>query len=603
MKKIIPSLLLAAAVFTVYAPALWNGFVWDDTALILRDPLIRSWRLIPEGFQHFLFIDATASNFYRPIQRLTYILEYAVFGFQPMGFHITSIACHALAAIALFFFSRELLRQLGGSEGRVRFISLAAALAWAFHPVHTSAVAYISGRADSLAAVFGFAALYCGLRSLREAGSSVWLFNAVAGLALLLSLLSKEMGAIFLVAWLVVLVLGKHWKAVIRASIVALFVLASYLSLRFGAEHHPPPQVSAPLPALVRPILAARAIAEYAGLILLPINLQMDRDVETHPTGFGNESMSGAARRELQTLVGLILIAGLIYWLLRERKRDRAVFICLVLTLVTYVPVSGIVRLNATVAEHWLYMPLAFLLLAAGLALIRFAPREGNGNRITRRILLSAAALWFVFLAGRTFVRMQDWKDQRTFLEGAVAKRGASSRMLINLGGLELAEGRFDLAKKHLDAALQIEPQQPFAVINRAAVALKQDDFAAARDLLMRATQLPPVDAQAHELLAVLEHKETGRANLQRLRLASRTGGPNWSIEKRYVRLLDETGATEAAINELQHCLATQWYRAESWQLLSELLWKAGRQKEAAEALQRAHRYDVRLSERAPKIL
>ena len=45
-------------VFAVYAPSLRNGFVWDDTALILRDPLIRSWRLIPEGFQHFLFTDA-----------------------------------------------------------------------------------------------------------------------------------------------------------------------------------------------------------------------------------------------------------------------------------------------------------------------------------------------------------------------------------------------------------------------------------------------------------------------------------------------------------------------------------------------------------------
>ncbi|MGI8436377.1 MAG: hypothetical protein ACR2NX_05670 [Chthoniobacterales bacterium] len=44
-----------------------DGFVWGDTALVLRDPLIHSWRLIPESFQHFLFIDATASDFYRPV--------------------------------------------------------------------------------------------------------------------------------------------------------------------------------------------------------------------------------------------------------------------------------------------------------------------------------------------------------------------------------------------------------------------------------------------------------------------------------------------------------------------------------------------------------
>ena len=79
MKKYLAILLIIAGVFASYAPALRDGFVWDDTALILRDPLIRSWRLIPEGFNHFLFVDATASDFYRPLQRLTYTLDYAAF--------------------------------------------------------------------------------------------------------------------------------------------------------------------------------------------------------------------------------------------------------------------------------------------------------------------------------------------------------------------------------------------------------------------------------------------------------------------------------------------------------------------------------------------
>ena len=84
------------------------------------------------------------------------------------------------------------------------------------------------------------------------------------------------------------------------------------------------------------------------------------------------------------------------------------------------------------------------------------------------------------------------------------------------------------------------------------------------------------------------------------MRLAARTGPPDWSIEKRYVRLLDEAGGTAAAISELQTCLRTQWYRAESWQLLSELLAKAGRANEAADALARAHAYDVHLTARTP---
>ena len=100
MKKIWAVLILFAAVFINYAPAVRNGFVWDDTAFILRDPLIRSWRLVPEGFNHFLFIDATPSDFYRPLQRLTYTIDYAAAGFQPALYHATSIFWHGLAAIA-----------------------------------------------------------------------------------------------------------------------------------------------------------------------------------------------------------------------------------------------------------------------------------------------------------------------------------------------------------------------------------------------------------------------------------------------------------------------------------------------------------------------
>src|SRR6266699_2207472 len=105
MKKSFAVLLIAGAVFISYAPALRDGFVWDDTALVLRDPLIRSWRLIPEGFNHFLFVDATASDFYRPIQRITYTLEYAAFALRPGPYHLTSDVWHSLAAVAVLFFA------------------------------------------------------------------------------------------------------------------------------------------------------------------------------------------------------------------------------------------------------------------------------------------------------------------------------------------------------------------------------------------------------------------------------------------------------------------------------------------------------------------
>ena len=601
MKKIWAALILLVVVFISYAPAVRNGFVWDDTALILRDPLIRSWQLIPEDFNHFLFLDATASDFYRPIQRLSYTIDYAAFAFRPGPYHIISLLWHGLAAVALLFFAEELLLAFGIEDRRRQLIALGAALVWAIHPVQSAAVVYVSGRADPLAAAFGFLGLFLLLRASSTLGARKLLFFVASATALLLSALSKESGLIFPLIGLTFFLVRKNWADLWKTVAVVAFVGAINFNLRAGAEHHPAPRLSPPPPLLVRPIIVARAVAEYAGLFLFPLNLHMDRDVETQPSGFNEASLTHAAWRELQTLLGLILIAAFFYWMLRASKRNRAVFILLLFALIAYLPVSGIIALNANAAEHWIYSPSAFLFLAVALGIAGFEERLRPPRSTITTAMAGLVALWIAFLGARTFVRTFDWKDQRTFLERTIAHGGDSVRMLINLGGLELTEGKLGDAAVHLHAALQKKPDQPLAVINLAAVALKQNDFKLARELLMRATQMPLVDAEAHQLLAVLENKESGRVDMMRMRLASRTGPPNWSIEKRYIQLLDQTGGTAAAINELLHCLQTQWYRAESWKLLSDLHAKLGHSAQAAGALAQARAYDVHLQSNVPE--
>lgn len=589
LKKFLPVLALVLVIFASYAPALRNNFVWDDTALILRDPLIRSWELIPEGFQHFLFVDATPSDFYRPIQRLTYVADYAAYVFKPAGYHLTSILCHVGAALALLLLSNELLRAFGVEEGKRRWLAFIATVIWAVHPVHTAAVAYISGRADPLAALFGFLGLYLVLRPASPIRARRWLTLIGACALFLLSAMSKESGLIFPVFWLTLLVLRKSWKEILPATAIIAIVVVTYLSFRLPAEHIPTPQLRPPAPLLVRPIIVARAFAEYTGLILFPVNLHMDRDVESRPFGPSDASARGNAWRELQTLLGIVLIAAAIYWMLRSRRRDPAVFALLVLAALAYLPISGAFSLNATVAEHWLYLPAAFSFLAAVLAISQL--------RVPRPALAVGITVGLGLLCVRTFLYTLDWKDQATFVQRTIAAGGDSPRMLINLASLELHNGQLDAAKKHLETALQKEPNQPFAVINLAVVAIRQNDYATAREILNRAKDLPVVDAQAHELLGILEIREHDRVELLRFRLAARTGPPNWRIERRYIEALDQTGNTAAAVKELAGVLKTQWYRAESWQLMSRLFSKTGAAREAAEALEQAKIYDVHLLE------
>ena len=587
-KKIAPALLVLLGLI-VYAPALRAGFVWDDRALVLADPLIRSWRLIWEGFQHFLFADAGGSNFYRPLQRLSYLFDYAAFIFSPAGYHLVSILWHAVAAVVLFFFAEELLSLCKMEATRRAWVAFLAALVWLVHPVQSAAVAYVAGRADPLAAAFGFCALFLGLRMLRATGGPKWPLGFGAGLCLLASALSKEMGLLFLALWLIIVIAHRSRAEFWRSLGIVAAVLVVYLSLRLPAEHLAPPPDRHPAPLLVRPVVVARALAEYAGLLVLPLRLHMDRDVETHPFGLVSASLETAAWRELQTLLGIVLIAAAGYVLWRTRKRP-AIFFPLLLGVVSYLPVSGLVTLNATVAEHWLYLPSAFLFLGVLAAL------ESSGL-FRSRVVRICLTTWLLFLSARTFARTFDWVDQRTFVTRTIADGGDSARMLINLGGLELNDGHLAAAQRALEQALAKEPGNPLALLNLGAVAMKQRDLPRARALLQKITEPPESEASAQGSLAVLENRETGQVNLLRLRLAARLGTANWAIEKRYIKALADSGFPDRAITELKTCIVVAPYRAETWQMMSELLRRIGRPNEAAIALAEAQADDVHLHE------
>ncbi len=604
-RRLIIIAALVLLVFAAHFPALNAGFAWDDNALVLRDPLIRSWRLIPEGLQHFLFTDATVSNFYRPVQRLTYTAEYAAVGFRAQAYHFTNICLHAAATVAFFLFALALLDLYGISNRTALAVVGIASAAWALHSVHSAAIDYVSGRADSLAALFGFMALsfaLCALRrergvsaaedgrQLQGDGLEAWKCYGLSAIALLASALSKESGLIFAGACLALIALRKDRRAILSLLLVVAFVVTIYWTLRSQATGAEVPRLTPPAPALVRPIIAARALAEYAALLIAPLHLHMERDVESHPWGMDEASLNATAGRELETVAGVALAGALLFWLWRARKREPAVFALLVCAAVTYAPVCGLFALNATMAEHWIYVPSAFVLLAAAVQLSRFLRTP-----LTRSFAAVLALIWIALLGARSFHRARDWKNERTFFENTVAQGGDSARMLINLGTLEMNEGHLDKAQTLLERALAKQPEQPFALLNRARVALKRNDFATARSFLERAKKHAVTEAQTYETMAVLEFKESGKVDLLRLRLASRTGTPSWSITQRYIHALDESGNTGAAMAELRGVLATEPYRAESWQLLSEYLAKLGRAAQATEALAEARRLDVRL--------
>jgi len=576
LRLVPPALAVMAAAFLVYLPSLWNGYVWDDSALIQRDPFIRSWRLIPEGFRHFLFTDATASDFYRPIQRLTYTWDYAWYSFRPEGYHFTSILIHALAGVFLFLFVEQLLTVLDHPK-RIAW-SLVVALIWVIHPLYTSAICYISGRADPLAAMFGFCGLWLALRFTRAA-------SALAALMFFFAILSKENGAIFLPLCLALLIVLKRPRAAItRWFVVCLLIAGAALALRLSAEHIPPPPQT-PLAWTARPIVALRAFAEYAGLFLAPVHLHMERDVL--PFGRGNlaDTIRIARNREFQTLLGAILIAGFVFWVRWARRRDPTIFAGLVCFAVAYLPICGLFSLNASVAEHWLYVPGAFLILATLLS-ASYLP-------VSRPAGITVLALWAIFLGGRTWLRNPDWHDQRTFLETTIEDGGDSARMYINLAALELDENHVRPAIADLQNAMKLSPDQPFALISLGSAYLRVKQYEPARQEFTKALAFPITAADAYQALAVLDYQESGTDRLDLLQKAARLAPEDWSIQKRLIQHLGERAQIIDAISILRAVTIEQPWRGDAWRLLGDFWAHVHKWDSADRAYRKAIALDV----------
>ena len=109
-------LLLTAG---VYAHGLWNaGFVWDDVPLILMNDALGRLDMVPSLFAEDLWSTSGAgevqSGYYRPMVLLSFSLDKAIFGAQPLGYHLHSLAWHLLAVVALAAVLKDLVGEGAG---------------------------------------------------------------------------------------------------------------------------------------------------------------------------------------------------------------------------------------------------------------------------------------------------------------------------------------------------------------------------------------------------------------------------------------------------------------------------------------------------------
>ena len=466
-------LLLMLIGFAVRSPALQGQRIWDDQCLSQDNPFIKSPVLILEAFRHYLFLDSF-SAYYRPVQNISFIVDYFFWNTDAYGFHLTNVLLHAASGVLLYFLLRQLFASLflrpvsivvrARALRRLPWISLAAffvALIWAVHPVHSAAVDYISGRADSLAFLFASAGWLLLLHAQRATRPLIggWLYFLAAASGLL-ALFSREIACVWIALFVAhLLFVEKNLRA--RARIGALFccglVIAIYFACRQLPERRPgPPSHDAIWSGSVRAALMARALGDYGRLLIFPTNLHMERTV-FDPVGYrSNADWRNQIGVEYLSILGLAVLAALVFGSARRGRGQLMRIFGASWFLAGYLPVSNIVPLNATVAEHWLYLPsVGFLIFLAGCA-VELPSRH-------RKLAVALALLAVAGLSVRSHMRSADWVTAETFYRRTFAAGGTSARNGVNLGLIYADRGDYAQAEKIFRKVLEIAPDYPIA--------------------------------------------------------------------------------------------------------------------------------------------
>ena len=583
----------------IYAPSLHGDLIWDDAYLIGENPFYKSPVFAVEVFRHWLFFDSF-STYYRPVQNLSYIFDYWLWAQNPFGFHLTNVLLHSGSGVLLYFLLKRLFGALLEGENASsleRLLPLIVALLWTVHPVHNAAVAYISGRADSLASFFSLGAWLLVARLIECKGRSQrLLYGVAAAVAMLLALCSKEIALVWLALFVAhLLFFARNVSRRLKAGLVvgALAVFGIYLWLHALPPGRTPIDNGPADPFAARFLLMLRALGDYSSLIFWPAKLMMDRSISSEIMYQSTANWQALLRYEYLSAGGALVLAVFAWLAFRSGPGQRVRIFGVLWFIAAFLPISNLFPLNAQVAEHWIYLAsIGYLTFVAG-CLLLFPARY-------QRAAVVVIACAAVALGARTFVRSTDWADAETFYVRTIEAGGGTPRVRSNLANVYAQRGEFAKQEALLRDTLKHFPTFVPARLALGASLAKQgrsNEGAALLDLGKQGASLsqkfPRTWSAALSLASLRAREQKLEEALAILAQARERFPETWPLVKYEAELLQQFRGAAAAIPAVEEYAAKRWWHQGAWLTLGQLRFDAHDADRAIEAMRHAARLDI----------
>ncbi|MEI6306783.1 MAG: hypothetical protein WCP33_08175 [Deltaproteobacteria bacterium] len=136
---------ITVLLLAVYGNTIGHRFVWDDADIIVDNPQLEKLSNIPSLFLSEDKIEGS-TGYYRPLTYVSFAIDRAVWGLNPVGFNITNLLLHIL--VALLFY--QVISAFFKNEN----LALAAALIFSLNPVAGETINFHSGGRNTLLCAF-----------------------------------------------------------------------------------------------------------------------------------------------------------------------------------------------------------------------------------------------------------------------------------------------------------------------------------------------------------------------------------------------------------------------------------------------------------------
>lgn len=487
-------LLLAAVSLAVYLPSLGHDFIpmYDDTQYVLCNPVI-------QGFSP-LNIKAAFSSFYcgnyAPLQLLSYMLDYTLWGMRPAGYILANILLHTGNGLLLY----KLLRR----SSLACESAFVGALLFLVHPVQVEAVVWVSERKTVLCMMCALAAWHFWLDS-RSGDRRLYLLSVAAFAA---AILAKSVAVVLPILMLVHDVAHgvaeENRRAMLRR-ITPFFLLAlaggmlalysQDSSLHGGRTGYHGGSALTTLYTML-PVLM-----KYLGMVFYPTSLTVY---------YGDVAVRNRVDEEVFLAAGgalvLVVLGGVLY------RRDKRAFCWYAAFFIGLLPVSQIVPIVTLINDRYLYFPMVGVagLCAAG------AERAAGSSLMVRKWLLAGCMPLFMLLSWLTLQQSRTWENTCTLYRQIVRHNSTKFDPVI-LQDMYLLRSSDASLLELAEALLANFPSSPDVLRFGARIHLRANMLDKARQDLEQLIILAPSDIESLTMLANVYEKSGRPGDAQKI--------------------------------------------------------------------------------------